>query len=1144
MTRAVDNAPTQGAPGALSPMALEDALRAADPGAFLVPPRILRRVIKQATGVGGIGLRVPHRKTYVIARERLLAIVDRGELDLAADAELPEHVILIARPTPEALAELNGDEALHKFWRQLFHARIHMALDQLIAEGRLGEADVRNRIAQIGQTEFAEIGAVLRQEDYLLPPKSDHTTYVEFAAVYLELRYFVPGFLRSYFPSLEDLPAIEELLRRDVDGEALLAATRPAGAADPHIPLEVPRAERALLADRSDEPQPEAPERRLPARKRSDSFAARLAARADRVSKPGNLVRAAILRTRAARYANTESATAMRDKARSELGRLARRLQAALNFTDNEADEWARALVSLLDQSARGIWTPEARMLYDLQKVCVDHERGIYTLDAIGWVRSLGRKPLKRFLPGQRDVLISKHLRSAARRLPSAKLSHRARSRLAALLHSSVHRAEATLRARFKPLVDRVLDKVKLLPQNPPERVARKKLVDEFLDRVVERGFLSMGDFRDTLSRNNLKLPDLAGIHQFLAGDQLLQADQQLAGSLDGVYRGGEIYRRWPQRLSSLAFGTPVGRFLTRYVALPFGGAFLVLKGLEEVLLLTLDVVGGAANSAWANVAKTAHAMVSLPVVLAVGLIILGLLYHKRFRTLCAEGAARAGRILRRLCLDLPARVLQLPLVRRIAASWQFNVFKRYILKPTVISALAAPLIFAVWDAEVTLGGSLAIFVVVNLVLNSRIGRNVDELVTDWVANAWHRIRIHVFAALFRMIMDLFNRILETIERLLYTVDEWLRFRAGERKSATIVKACLGSVWFFVNYVIRFCVNLMIEPQVNPIKHFPVVTVSHKLLVPWILVLHHALEGPLGDAWAWTIAVFTQFLFPGICGFLVWELKENWQLYAANRPPNLRPIIIGHHGETMLRFLRPGFRSGTIPKLYAKLRRTGRKAFWTRNWKAYSKHRDALHHVSESLRQFVDRELLELLHESRSWADRSIMTGEIHLSSNRILVEFYCPELAEESMWLSFEEQSGWLVAGIYRRGWSDALSYTRRHTLASALAGFYKMAGVDLVREQIEGRLDQGSRGYEITDIGLVVWPNRDGPPQTFPLRDWPAWDARRNASGQAPEDRDRWVFAAAPISWRRWVVTWELDQLGGFSQHHVLENMYLLPG
>jgi hypothetical protein len=1134
MSRTLPNPVLEPEPTPLRVGDLERALRAADPSVFLVSPRILRRVIKQDTDTPGFGLRVPHRKTYAISRERLLDIVDRADLDLMSDVELPDLVILIARPAAEALAELRAEEALHKFWRQLFHIRIHVAYDQLADDGRMPAEEVRKRIATLGQTSFDEIRSVLRQDDYLLQPCSDLSVYVEFAAVYWELRFFVPSFLRTYFPGLDDLAQVEELLRRDVDAEAILSATRPLGAPEPELVAEVPSGERAPLAGRVDMPTA-AGLRKLPPPKRSNRIAARLEAKADRASEVGNQVRAAIWRSRAARYADPEQATAARDRARTELARLVRRLQAALGFTDPEAAEWVRSLAALLDQSARGIWTPEARLLYDLQKVCVDHERGIYTLDVIAWLTSLGRKPIKRFLPGQRDILISKHLRSAAHRLPAARLSHRARARLAALLQSSVHRAEGHLRARFKPAVDRALDDVKLLPQNPPERVARKKLVDEILDRVVERGFLSMGDLRDALSRNNLKLPDLASASQFVMGDQLLLADRELAESLDGVYRGGEVYRRWPQRLSSLAFGTPLGRFITRYAAVPFGGAFVVLKGLEEVLLIT------AHSTDAAGLEHLARLLVSTPIILGCGLLVLGLLYQRRFRMLCWQVGAAAARLVRLIVVEAPAWLLRMTWVQEIVRSRPFRLFLRYFLKPLAISILATPVIAVGTGLEATLGSWLVIFLIVNLALNSRIGRNVDEMVTDWTVNTWHRIRIHVVAALFRMIMDLFNQIVETIERLLYTVDEWLRFRAGERRSATVAKACLGTVWFFVNYVIRFCVNLMIEPQVNPIKHFPVVTVSHKLMLPLIVVLQKTLEGPLGAAWAWTIAIFFQFLIPGIFGFMAWEFKENWQLYAANRARNLRPIPIGHHGETVIQFLRPGFRSGTIPKLYARLRKAARKAYWTRNWKSYSKHREALHHVSESLRRFVDRELLELLHESRTWADPSISSGEIHLATNRISIELYCPDLAEDSLWLSFEEQAGWLVADVARRGWIDSLSTARRHALASAMAGFYKMAGVDLVREQVEALLAPSAPGYEVTESALVVWPGRDAPPQSYPLRDWLLSSA--DSAGPAPPDRGRWVFAAEPISWRRWVVTWELDQVGGFVSHSVISNLHLLP-
>ncbi len=842
-------------------------------------------------------------------------------------------------------------------------------------------------------------------------------------------------------------------------------------------------------------------------------------------------MRAAILRTRAAQVARPETAHEARDSARADLAALAARLQTALDFTDNEKDEWTKSLHSLLDRSARGFWTAEARMLYDLQKVCVDHERGIYTLDVLGWAFSLGRKPLKRFLPGQRDVLVSKHLRSAGLRLPAVQISNRARSRLGALLQSAVHRAEAHLRARFKPAIDRALDKVKLLPTNPPEIVARKKLVDEILDRIVERGFLSMGDLRDALSRNNLKLPDLASWREFLLGDQLLQADRQLAATLDGVYRGGEIYLRGPQRISSLAFGTPIGRFITRYALIPFGGSFLVLEGLQHLLNPVVE---------WVTEDRSLR-LVSWLSVVGLGVFLLGLIYHRQFRALCVEIAARAGTALRRVLVDLPTGILQLPLVQLLARSWQFRAFQRYVFKPLVISALIAPVIAAVANREVTLEGSLAVFATVNLLLNTSLGRNVDEMVTDWVVLTWHRLRIHVFAALYRFVMDLFNRILESIERLLYTVDEWLRFRAGERRSATIAKAVLGFMWFFVNYVIRFCVNLLVEPQVNPIKHFPVVTVSHKVLLPLTPSLQSALAGPLGKAWAYTIAPTAVLLTPGIFGFLVWELKENWRLYAANRPPTLRPATIGHHGETMLQFLRPGFRSGTVPKLYARLRRASRKAYWSGNWRAASKYLDALHHVSESLRRFADRELCRLLHESRGWSDRSIATGEIRLGCNRILIELYCPDLGEDSLWLAFEDQSGWLVAGVHNRGWFDALSTPRRQALGAALAGFFKMAGVGLVREQIESNLESGSRGYEITDQALLISTGAGRLPKRIPLAPWDAGDPS-GFPPAAPAESDRWVFAATPITWRQWVVMWELDQLGS-SKHQVLDTMHLLP-
>ena len=124
----------------------------------------------------------------------------------------------------------------------------------------------------------------------------------------------------------------------------------------------------------------------------------------------------------------------------------------------------------------------------------------------------------------------------------------------------------------------KALDEVGLTPANFPEKIARDKLVEELLDQVAERGFLSIGDLRDALSRNNMKLPDFGGAKDLLYGDPLLKADRRLSEILRGVYRPAEFYLRWLQQLTSLGFGTRIGRFLTLYLAVPFGGAFLIHK--------------------------------------------------------------------------------------------------------------------------------------------------------------------------------------------------------------------------------------------------------------------------------------------------------------------------------------------------------------------------------------------------------------------------------------------------------------------------------------------------------------------------------------------------------------------------------------
>jgi hypothetical protein len=303
----------------------------------------------------------------------------------------------------------------------------------------------------------------------------------------------------------------------------------------------------------------------------------------------------------------------------------------------------------------------------------------------------------------------------------------------------------------------------------------------------------------------------------------------------------------------------------------------------------------------------------------------------------------------------------------------------------------------------------------------------------------------------------------------------------------------------------------------------------------------------LGPDWARAIAPPTIFLVPGIFGFLVWELKENWRLYAANRPKDLKPLVVGHHGERIIEFLHPGFRSGTLPKRYARLRKASRRAIRTGRTRSNARQEHALAEVEEHLRRFVQRDLLMLLVASRGWHAVPLLCGEILPGTNRILIELYAPEMSGPSLWISLEDQAGWLVASIDRRGWLDQLSVTQRGTLANALAGFYKMAGVDLVSEQLDAHLPAEKETYTIEPGGLVV-RSVQRPEETlvYPLSDWPG--ARPGGPSRPFEmrypSRPELIFSARPIAWAVWIRAWQRDQAVGSDVPVPLADVHLLPG
>ncbi len=1150
------------------PGELERTLLRAELSCLLVPPRILRRVIKKDRGLTGVGLQVPHYKSYVLSRDALLAIATRAELEIAEDRPLPDTVLLLPQPDGPLVAGPKRDALLLKYWRLLFHAGVHRQLGRCAAEGRLTDADVRDRVHAIGEAEFDEVRAVLRQEFFLLPPADDRTAYEEFAALYLELRFFAPYLLRRYFPAVNDFAAVDRLLAADVDGEALFEQTRLDGAPDPAQPLdqESEEADRALAG---------------------------LMRAAEKVGLRGNVVRAAILNMRAVWAARLERADEPRHAAHEEVKRLTYRLQAAIGFSDEDLAAWRETLMELLEPASRTIWPVEARLLYDLQRVCVDRERDIYAVDLIEWAISLGRRPVMRVLPHQPFVLIVKHLRSAARRLTAARLLEVTRQRLGHLLAVSLHHCEEELRNHFRPLVRDILHEVGLQPANVPERLAEEKLIEELLDRIVERGYIAMGDLRDAVARNRLKLPDLgnkvpaaagapsvparagvlgflggqlAGVRDFFFGDPLIRANRRLGASMEGVYRRGDVYLRWLQRFSAASFGTRLGRLLILYLVLPFGGAYLLLEGAQHMVDQTVhffappplttpeelagsigqlsDPASGPLMVAASHAAVHAYHVhfVHPYTLIPLGLLLAVILHVGALRNRMGRAFLTAWHLLRSLVFDVPAYVLNLPPIRFVLQSRLYLLAYRFVLKP-LLWATPVPLALYWLGYDHTslalLEGSL--FVLLCVLLNSRLGLHFEEACTDRLVRTWEIVRINVVPETIRLILYVFKRTLEEIERFLYTVDEWFRFRRGDSRLSLLFKPVLGVLWYVFTYVVRLTINLFIEPTYNPIKHFPVVTVAAKLMIPIIPLLDQLVTGSLepvvGLAAARLALGVVLFFLPGLAGFLVWELKENWRLYRANQSPTLVPEVVGHHGETVLRLMRPGIHSGTLPKLYARLRHSARA---NESAKA-RKQMEALHQIEEALRHFVSRDLLAILDGSHSWrlAGR-VQAGEILTGTNRLRIELRCPELGKAGVQLDFEEHGGWLVAAVGQPGWLLQLEPEQARAFTNALAGFYKLAGVDLVREQLAAVLPAGAT-FAVDEDGLTVWPDREGKavydldgsvlqPQP-PLVDLPGLTAAQV------------LFSANPIYWDDWIEVWEHDRAGKGHPVALVRGQRLLP-
>ncbi|WP_170229798.1 hypothetical protein [Polyangium fumosum] len=1131
---------------------IERSLRSAETGTLVVDSRLVARVIKRHRRIVGIGLQVPHASCYALGRDDLLALVPAAELG-EAGAKLPEHVVLLPRPKGSEILAASPAEVLTRLWRGAFHGHVHLALEAARRRGALDEAGIRARIDRIGQTEFDEIRRVLRSDDLLLPPADDAEVYTEFAALLLELHHFAPRLVARTFPTLRDTSRALVVIGGDVDARALLAACRPEGAADP---TDAPLSRESTTPTYSALPALDVLPAFLSRRATTVTGAQKLVVQAEKARAEGNHVRAALSLLAAMPAAGEDQQVKLRAQVQRDLDALGARLDSALVGPGESAESaprvpWTSSLMPLAATASerQALRYPvEARLLYDLQRACVAHERGSSAVDLVTWALSLGKRPIVRKLPATRALKVARHLRSALQKLRHVEMPSADRRLIARLLRMAVRRAEENVRKTLRPVLEGTLDGVGLRPASVPEHVARKKLVEELCDQVVARGFLSIGQLRDALSRNQLKMGDVAHPRELVRGDPLLLADRALDVALDGVYRRGEVYLRALQKVSSVFFGTKLGRLVTLFVILPAGGAFVVLEGLQHM-------VGPAAKA----LGFVPPHLVSTPSLLVTTAVIFGLIHSEALRAGVMRLLSMLGHALAAVFVRLPRWVLSLGPIRRVLESGLARALARYVLMPLVVAAIlymATPL----RDVPGVIGplGAAGVFVAASVLLNTRAGLVAQEVVFDQIALGWEALKGRALPGLLRLVMGIFRAMLELSERTLYRVDEFLRFREGDKRATIPLKAALGLVWFLVAYVIRLYITLLIEPEINPVKHFPVVTVAQKMLIQqlaeMLTVMNHALA-PLGPVIGGTIAATTVFLFPSVFGFLVWEFKENFRLYRENRAKNLGPVPIGHQGETVGTLMRPGFHSGTLPKLYGKLRRAARRADLDESRGIEHGHgslrglQEQLDDLRETVRRAVDREVSGLLAACPRFRAGAITVQSVELGSNRLRLELACDALSKAKAVIAFEEQSGLVVASVTEPGFVDALDGADRILFENAIAGFYRMAGVDLVREQIRAALGDDVP-YDIADEGLVLWPGEGYRTEViYPLDAAfsgpivpPTVRGDRPATPPKPLDLRKILFRDQHIPWAEWALSWR-EEVAGEAPRRVLFGASILP-
>ena len=1085
---------------------LEAELRACHAGALLASPRVLEK----ATASGGAlrGSTVAMARGYVVmARQDLFRRVEPTEVGITPTMVLPETVYLVARPTDDDLARTRSHPSLgtqpprEEIDRQeretrLLRGRCGRLLFQALVEDALtgpgwNAAEAAGFLDTLDIVAREEIRSTLEAEGRLAHGGSDEDLAREFLVYLALLDTLEPDRLPICLPILD-----ADLLRKH---SARLAArvnlAELAGLCQPLLGI-APGA-------RETEQEP-------------DPYVLQLEGSAERCHERRDLVGAACAMIQVARLSTGDRSRRAEDLARSHLRELAAGLAGPLHLRAADAARLEARLFPVLEKADQGRFiTNEYRLLLELQGIMNEAERPARSLDIYRWLTSVGTRPVSRQLPHQDMVQASRRLQSVLRYLPGARIDEEDSAALRDLFRGSLATCREALRDRFQPFLEDALDDVGLQPRHPLERVSRRKLVRELIDRILADGYFSYFDVRDAISRNSLKLPDITDRGEWGADDPLLRLDRLLTFKFEGIYQSGQFHAKALQNLTSALFGTQWGRLFWSFVIAPYGMALLVVS---IVVILARHLPGGSGKQDEISPVSTIWAW------LWIGLIGTALSYtlaNDALRARVTSWFLWIASGLHWLVEDLPGILARHPAFRAavvipLKVAWYLAAKPGLVMLALhVLTPLVIPNLFI----------GVALWFLIALVMTTRpfllLDRRLAEILVDFV----HAVRAGLVGRLFEAFDRLYKTLIKAVETALVRADEALRSRGDDSAAMTTLRAAASLVWIPFRATGRLLFVVLIEPMLHPLK-LPICFVAAKVLYPvlgpmgsesWIPAL-----APLLGYWpAMTFVTTTIFLMPNVFGFLFWEFRENRGLYEANRPGRPRPAPAGPSGEDMRALMEPGWHGGTLPRIFSRLRRAGRPAAEGGDRARERQALKQLEDVRESVVHFLRRNLIDPLAVSPGWMEaapgqwsRPLEVREVTLSTHRVrgfLAPAEAPEGAPPALVLTFEFRGGCLWANVRAGQWLHDLPPERREGVALAVAWCLCAGGVQLNDEQVTalmgpgaGALKSGEQSLSLAVRGGVLlyrldsehgeWTiSRDSDmPDSHPVVIRPAWALR----------------------------------------------------